>query len=112
MTYTTGPWEAVPSIPNEGVECYWIRAAKDFGPITRGFRVVDIASVNGPQWKEQEATARLIAAAPELVEALRDAANRIDDMIECDAPGLAWSEARKSAARSRALLARIEGDEA
>jgi hypothetical protein len=58
------------------------------------------------------ADARLIAAAPELVEALRDAANRIDDMIECDAPGLAWSEARKSAARSRALLARIEGDEA
>jgi hypothetical protein len=59
---------------------------------------------------ENEANARLIAAAPELVEALRDAANRIDDMIECDAPGLAWSEARKSAARSRALLARIEGE--
>jgi hypothetical protein len=96
VTYTKGPWEAVPSIPNEGVECYWIRAAKDFGPITRGFRVVDIASVNGPQWKEQEATARLIAAAPELVEALRGV---LED---------AHDEAYPAA---RALLARIEGEQ-
>jgi hypothetical protein len=55
------------------------------------------------------ANARLIAAAPELVEALRDAANRIDDMLEGD-DGQAWGEARQSVARSRALLARIEGE--
>ena len=99
MTYTTGPWEAVPSIPNEGVECYWIRAAKDFGPITRGFRVVDIASVNGPQWKEQEATARLIAAAPELVEALRNI------LTEFVGP---YEEGYSSVSAARALLARID----
>ena len=44
----------------------------------------------------------------ELVEALRDAANRIDDMLEGD-DGQAWGEARQSAARLRALLARIDG---
>lgn len=98
--HTPGPWEAVASDPNEGVECYWIRATKDFGPITRGFRVVDIASVNGPQWKEQEATARLIAAAPELLEALEFLANAARATKGFASP-LALAEADKVLAKTK-----------
>lgn len=70
--WTPGPWEAVSSQPLDGVECYWIRAKRERSPITRSFQVIDIGSVNGPQWAEQEATARLISKAPELVDALRE----------------------------------------
>ena len=99
--YTPGPWESVPSDPMDGFECYWIRAKREFSPITRGFQVTDIASVNGPQWAEQEATARLIAAAPELVEALRGLLKLHEAHHNC-----------VEHAAARALLRRIEGEDA
>lgn len=61
--HISGPWSCVPSIPEEGVECFWIENGAQ-----------RIAAVDGPQNEEREATARLIAAAPELLEAL-DAIN-------------------------------------
>lgn len=57
--HTPGPWSCVPSIPEEGVECFWIENGAQ-----------RIAAVDGPQNEEREATAHLIAAAPELLEAL------------------------------------------
>ncbi len=91
--YTPGPWEA------------------EFSPSFKQFRITDVtgdvcATVSAYA-ANPDADARLIAAAPELVEALRDAANRIDDMLEGN-DGQAWGEARQSAARFRALLARID----
>lgn len=63
--FTPGPWSFVPSIPEEGVECFWIENG-----------VQQITSINGPQNDGQEANARLIAAAPDLFEALRMIAAR------------------------------------
>lgn len=57
--HTSGPWSFWPSIPEEGVECFWIENG-----------VKQITGIDGPQNDEQEANARLIAAAPELLEAL------------------------------------------
>lgn len=75
--HTPGPWEAVQSIPQYGSECFFIRVAREFGPLTRGFLVEDVATVNGPQWAEQEANAHLIAAAPDLLAACKEAANAL-----------------------------------
>lgn len=54
--HISGSWSCVPSIPEEGVECFWIENGAQ-----------RIAAVDGPQNEEREATARLIAAAPELL---------------------------------------------
>ncbi|USE78871.1 hypothetical protein NDR89_19740 [Cupriavidus gilardii] len=54
-----GKWRFEPSIPYEGVECYWIYAGTN-----------RIGSIDGPQIEEQEAAATLCAAAPELYKAL------------------------------------------
>lgn len=59
--HTPGPWVVIPSTPQDGVNCWWVHSATG----------VDIAIVNGPQNPETEADARLIAAAPELLEALQ-----------------------------------------
>lgn len=61
--HTPGPWIAIHSIPEEGSECFWLRAQPG-GTICRGFSQ-EIGTINGPQSGEQEANARLIAAAPE-----------------------------------------------
>lgn len=97
MTYTQGPWVIDKEYTDTGGLVTVIRNAAYHYVVS--------------EYGVSETDAPIIAAAPELVEALRDAANRIDDMLECD-DGQAWSEARRSAARSRALLARIEGDAA
>lgn len=66
--HTPGPWKVVPSVPQEGSDCFWIKAAT---PGTRGF-TKEIASSDGYQHEEErKANAALIAAAPELLEVLR-----------------------------------------
>lgn len=64
--FTAGPWSFVPSVPEEGVECYWIQNGVQF-----------VTSVDGPQNDEREANARLMAAAPELFQALLSARTQI-----------------------------------
>lgn len=58
---TPGRWASINSIPEEGVECFWIEAQPG-GGICRGF-TQEIGCVNGPQSDDQEANARLIPAA-------------------------------------------------
>ena len=128
MTYTKGPWavswftcradaDDVKYEANRKLRKGEIRKTLEVGDaLWRVPTAVGPVAIEHDHWAGQhlaisEEDARLIAAAPELVEALRDAANRIDDMLEGD-DGQAWGEARQSAARFRALLARIEGDEA
>jgi hypothetical protein len=66
--FTPGPWLVVGSIPEEGVDCFWIKAEPN--PTTRGLTKV-IATADGYQDDpEREANAYLIAAAPILYEAL------------------------------------------
>jgi hypothetical protein len=62
--HTAGPWEATASTPEDGFECFFIHAGE-------GYSQRQIATVNGPQDKKGEANTQLIAAAPELLEALK-----------------------------------------
>lgn len=62
--YTPGPWAATPSDPAEGVECIWITAC----PAPNQEK--EIAAVYGPQNERNQATACLIAAAPDMHAAL------------------------------------------
>ena len=64
--HTPGPWEAERSCDMTGapLRAWWISAKGD----------IDIAETSGEKWPEEEAAnARLIAAAPELYEALKEA---------------------------------------
>ena len=68
--HTSGPWQLIGSHESEGFDCYWIKAQPS--PFLRGF-TKDVATVTGPQGGVAEANARLIAAAPDLLAALREA---------------------------------------
>lgn len=61
--HTPGPWVFEASTPSDGFECYWVT------PELLGTPLCD---VRGPQNPENEANARLIAAAPDLLAALKD----------------------------------------
>ncbi|GAA0809209.1 hypothetical protein [Cupriavidus gilardii] len=84
-----GKWRFEPSIPYEGVECYWIYAGTN-----------RIGSIDGPQIEEQEAAATLCAAAPELYEALQWMVQRSDEGGYPDG---------KCLAAARAALAKATG---
>lgn len=60
IKHTPGPWSAVPSVPEEGSECFWLRSGNG----------AQLGSINGPQNDEQTANANLVAAAPDLLAAL------------------------------------------
>jgi hypothetical protein len=62
--HTPGPWKATESDPAEGAHVFWITAPQGCGPNNGE---VDITTMHG----NKPANARLIAAAPELLEALR-----------------------------------------
>ena len=65
--HTSGPWQSIGSHESEGFNCYWINAQPNSA--MRGF-TKEIAAVTGPQGGEAEANARLIAAAPDLLDAV------------------------------------------
>jgi len=71
--FTPGPWFALPTIPEQGWEGYAIHANTNIGYVTT------IAEVSGPQRKTKEANAVLIAAAPDLYEALDQAVTSMQD---------------------------------
>lgn len=93
-TFIPGPWSFVPSVPEEGYECYWIENG-----------VQRVTSIEGPQNAEREATARLIAAAPEMFEELRTQMELLWNPFEPD-------NQCKSYKRIAALLARVTGEQA
>lgn len=66
-----GPWQATPTDPSEGGEFYWITAC----PASNQER--EIATVSGPQNARNAANARLIAAAPNLLAALKEARDHV-----------------------------------
>ena len=63
--HTPGPWVAVSSIPEEGVNCWWVFARRPGGAMH------EVGCVNGPQGSMTEPDALLVAAAPDLLAALK-----------------------------------------
>lgn len=68
-TYTPGPWTVVTT-----THATFIHAAAD--------QEFYVAEIYGRDPRIEKENARLISAAPELVEALREAANEIDSLVE------------------------------
>jgi len=108
--HTPGPWEN--SDESEGGED-WYREYLQIGPAR-----IDIG--RGPADPEDRANARLIAAAPELLEALKWFVSN-DDTNEGDEPmpkygGQSWNEINAfwidGLNRARAAIAKAEGEEA
>ena len=96
---TPGPWNAHPSTPEDGYECFWIVARKPMGLATHGFSIVDIATADGPQNETRKANARLIALAPSLAaallvaeKALRDIDDRIEKAASCHHNADEWDD--------------------
>ncbi len=76
MAHTPGPWFARNQRSNQGHDCGWIIEDKGTGRIgwsSRATEKSDLAGFNtsDDELVEQEANARLIAAAPELLAALK-----------------------------------------
>lgn len=90
--FTPGPWSFVPSIPEEGVECYWIQNGVQF-----------VTAVDGPQNDEREAIARLMAAAPELLEMLVE----VLDKVPLTDSG---RDVTPAATKARAVIAKALGE--
>lgn len=63
MSHTPGPWKVTPSDPSWGVSIYWVTALPNMEK--------EVATVAGPQNRTSEANATLIAAAPDLLAALK-----------------------------------------
>lgn len=57
--HTPGPWQNIASMPSEGFDCWWLSA--------NGMAIATISGYQGDP--ECAANARLIAAAPDLLEA-------------------------------------------
>lgn len=73
-SHTPGPWQATHSDPNEGFDCWWITAC----PASNMEK--EVATVSGGYPHEtHEANARLIAAAPALLEAAIYAVQQLAD---------------------------------
>jgi len=105
--FTPGPWVAESTV-NRGCA---IIASKEIDRISNPSRgIVARAEQSVGQTNAQvKANARLIAAAPELVAALRECADELDDVDFCGARPTAYSAVIY---RARALLARIDKDAA
>lgn len=112
VSHTPGPWIASMQVARDGQELGWI--IDTLGP--RGGRIgwasrayADTntgARLDGVEGNESEANARLIAAAPELLAALRDLCDAIPDETIADDPPLGvW------VTQARAALAKAEGRE-
>lgn len=65
--HTPGPWVFEPSTPEDGINCWFVR-----GRGSDAREVVEVGAINGPQHLH-EANARLIASAPDMLDALKDA---------------------------------------
>ena len=96
--HTKGPWTATQSDPAEGCDLWWITAC----PAANQEK--EIATVPGGYPHERhEANARLIAAAPDLLEMLVEAHDIID--------AIGQPETAEVAARMRATIAKAKGEE-
>lgn len=108
MSHTPGPWQAIGSIPSDGFDCFWINAQPS--PALRGF-TKNIASINGPQSDpECEDNARLIAASPDLLVALKEALSCLEIEVKMRTPQWDGHAAYYSGiGKARLAIAKAEG---
>jgi len=101
---TPGPWEVIGTDPAEGGDWFWIKAQPN--PAMRGFSK-EIGVVNGSQSNPtQLANARLISAAPDLLEVLKDLFERGEvHMLLAGNPAACMALEEKA----RAAIAKAEG---
>jgi hypothetical protein len=85
--HTAAPWTATASTPEDGFECFFIYAGE-------GYSQRQVATVDGPQNEKGEANAKLIAAAPELLEALKCLTDQIFDQEIM----ISWDDKQKALA--------------
>lgn len=106
--YTDGPWDVQKAEDCMGRKLdelvQWVVTAKDN----------DLWISTGPTWdiehaEESMANARLIAAAPDLLDALEIAYHRLEDMLNGN-DRRAWSEAAKSLFKIRKAIAKARGE--
>jgi hypothetical protein len=103
MAHTPAPWLRESQINSEGSD--WIIVTKDYKEIV-DLRLDDGLVVSED---EQEANAALIAAAPELLDALRDAADAIDlAQAQVDSENDRYTLCKRLVAVKRAI-AKAEG---
>lgn len=102
--HTPGPWSAVSYVNGK------IALEDDQGLGT--IALVDtVHTIKDP--REQEANARLIASAPELLEALELAAQALQSCYEVDSyPANGGTEQDKALATARAAIAKAKGETA
>lgn len=98
--HTPAPWAINESETDEG--CWEIGTGEWRGDSYEGLQIATAWGF----YHEAEANARLIAAAPELVEALREVIGWHDDADNLHKP----IEVRAAYMRARALLAEIDGE--
>lgn len=105
MTHTPGPW-----MPSQNIDWktnpFSVIVRK---PGTHRTTVANIPTRSTIPPEEQEANARLIAAAPELLDALRDALNCIDNIPERDRARLGLYS-MKWYGDARAAIAKATGE--
>ena len=99
--HTPAPWKADIENSAEG-----LNITDD-----EGRRIAHTATIRNPDYtplisEEAKANARLIAAAPELLEALKE----LTDLLQSPSGAGTMSEIRDSANRARAALAKAEGE--
>lgn len=104
--HTPGPWKATHSDPAEGVDCWWITAnvlpsngEKEICSVPSGYRSV-------------EANAHLIAAAPELLAALRGIVADDDAGVSLEDQRARWNDrmAAAKAAIAKATASPIQSE--
>ena len=103
VRHTPGPWRYVASIPEDGANCWWL--CREGMPRLES----EIGCVNGPQCSVTEADARLIAAAPDLLEALQEVLPMLEALLLVDRR---QPEPGSVGHKARAAIAKATGDAA
>jgi len=99
LTHSPAPWNVVRSDPAEGADVWWI-----VGNCGGHNSETEIGSVQGGHGNHHEANARLIAAAPDLLSALRWF---IDDIDGLHTPMVGFD---KNVEAARAAIARASSE--
>lgn len=101
ITHTPGPWHVEPHRD----DCLWVAVP---APVGRKVIAVLCIGFDEPWDSQQHANARLIAAAPDLLEALK-AAQRDLETVEREMQGIAPEAVSPALPIIRAAIAKAEG---